>query len=251
LPKARAAATRALELDPTAGEAHIALAVPLIQEYRWREAGDQFRTGLDLAPSNALGHSWHGMYLATLGRAGDALKEQQRALELDPDSPLASYGYGQTLYLLRRYDNAAHYFRRALALDSSVPRALTGLAFANLQQHNYARGIAELERAVALTPGLGRVKADLGYAYAVSGNKDKARSILNEFLQQYRPASFPGLMIAEVYIGLGERDQAFEWLHKSIDQRDLAPFLTCDPLFDSLREDERFSSLLKRTNFKT
>ena len=94
---------------------------------------------------------------------------------------------------------------------------------------------------------MGRVKASLAYAYALSGTKDRARKILNEFLRLFRPALFPALMIAEVYIGLGDKDEAFQWLHRAIDQNDLAPFLTCDSLFDPLRADSRFSSLLKRT----
>jgi hypothetical protein len=117
-----------------------------------------------------------------------------------------------------------------------------------LQQRNYAKGIAELERAQALTPGLGRVKASLAYAYAISSAKNRAREILDEFLQLFRPALFPAQMIAAVYIGLDEKDKAFQWLHTAIDQKDLAPFLTCDPLYDPLRTDSRFSSLLKRTN---
>jgi tetratricopeptide (TPR) repeat protein len=119
LPKARSAALRALEIDPQAGEAHIALALPFIQESRWREAGEEFRAGLELSPSDSLGRSWHGMYHVTLGHSSEALREHERALQLDPESPVTSYCYGQTLYLLRRYDEAAHYFR-ALALDPSL-----------------------------------------------------------------------------------------------------------------------------------
>ncbi len=247
LPKAHAAAARALELDPLAGEAHIAMALPLIQDYRWGEAGKEFRTGLELSPSDAFGRAWHGMYLATIGRSAEALREQRHALQLDPASPVASYCYGQTLYLLRRYDEAAHYFRSALALDPNLPRAHAGLGLTSLQQRNYARAIAELERAVALTPGLGRVKADLGYAYAVAGRSDRATGMLNEFLKGFRPSSFPAAMVAQIYIGLGEKDKALDWLHKAIDQKDVVPFLTCDPLFDPLRGDPRFSALLKRT----
>lgn len=248
LPKAYAAAARALELDPRAGEAHIAMALSLIQECRWDEAGEEFRKGLELSPSDAFGRAWYGMYLATIGRSEEALQEQQHALQLEPASPVTAYCYGQTLYLLRRYTQAAHYFRSALALDPNLPRAHAGLGLTSLQQRNYARAIAELERAVALTPGLGRVKADLGYAYAVAGDTDKATGMLNEFLKDFRPASFPAAMIAQIYIGLGETDQALEWLHQAVDQNDLVPFLTCDPLFDPLRRNPRFVELLKRTN---
>ena len=250
LPKARAAALRALEIDPQAGEAHIALALPFIQESRWREAGEEFRAGLELSPSDSLGRSWHGMYHATLGHASEALREHQRALQLDPESPVTSYCYGQTLYLLRRYDQAAHYFRSALALDPSLARAHASLGMVCLQQRNYATALSEMERAAALTSGLGRVKADLGYAYAAAGNKDKAREILSEFLTRFRPASFPAFMIAEVYIGLGDQHNSLEWLHRAMDQKDLAPFLSCDPVFDPLRADPRFSAVLKRANLE-
>ena len=110
------------------------------------------------------------------------------------------------------------------------------------------RGIAELELAQGLTKGMGRVRANLAYAYAVSGNRDRAVEILKDFLGQFRQSSFPAAMIAEVYIGLGEKDQAFEWLHKAIDQKDLNVFLKSDPLYDPLRSDPRFVMLLKRMN---
>jgi serine/threonine-protein kinase len=248
LPEVRAAASKALEIDPLAGEAHIALALPLVQDFQWHEAGQRFRKGLELAPSDAFGHAWHGMYLAAVGRTADALKEQDLAVQLDPASPVTACCHGQTLYLTRLHDDAGRSFRRALALAPSLPRAHAGLGLALLQQGNHAEAIAELEQAMALTPGLGRVKADLGYAYAVSGKREKAREILNGFLKLFRPSAFPALMISEIYIGLGENDMAFEWLNKAFDQKDLAPFLTCDPLFDPLRPDPRFSGLLKRAN---
>jgi hypothetical protein len=92
------------------------------------------------------------------------------------------------------------------------------------------------------------VRADLGYSYGIAGNKDKAREILNEFLKLFRPASFPAFMIAEVYIGLGDQHNSLEWLHRALDQKDLAPFLSCDPVFDPLRADPQFSAVLKRAN---
>ena len=248
LRKARMAATKALEIDPSAGEAHIALALPRVQEYEWNSAEGEFRKGLALSPADAFGHAWYGMYLATVGRPADALREHETALALDPASPVTSCCYGQTLYLLRRHGDAERHFRTALALDPSLPRAHEGLGLTYLQQRNYVKGIAELERAQALTPGLGRVKANLAYAYAISGAHNRAREILDEFLQLFRPALFPAQMIAAVYIGLGDKDTAFQWLHTAIDQKDLAPFLTCDPLFDPLRTDSRFLSLLQRTN---
>ena len=248
LGKARQAAAKALEVDPLAGEAHIARALPQVQEYQWREAGEEFRKGLELSPSDPYGHAWYGMYLAALGRMPDALREQERAQQLDPASPLTACCYGQTLYLARRHKEAERYFRGALALDPLLPRAHAGLGLASLHQGDLGNAIAELERAQALTRGLGRVNASLGFAYAAAGNRDRAQLILDELLHRFAPAQIPGLMVAEIYIGLGDREKAFQWLDTGIDQKDVTPFLTCDPLFDSLREDSRFSSLLKRTN---
>jgi TolB-like protein/Flp pilus assembly protein TadD len=246
IPSVRTAASKALELDASIGEAHIAMALPLIHEYKWEAAEEEFRKGLELCPSDVVGHAWYGTFLASTGRGEEALREHSKVLDLDPASPAAEYCYGQTLYYLHRHDEAARQFRKAIALDQSFPRAHTGLGLACIQKRSYLRAISELEVARKLTPGLGRVTADLAYAYAVAGNRDKAIEILNEFLARFTPSSFPALMIAEVYIGLGDADQAFEWLHRAIDQQDFAAFLKCDPIYDRLRSDHRFVALLKR-----
>jgi TolB-like protein/Tfp pilus assembly protein PilF len=247
IPKVHAAASRALEAESSVGEAHIALALPLIHDYKWRAADEAFRRGLELCPSDAVGHAWYGTYLLSVGRAEEGLKEHRKVLELDPVAPPALNCLAQTLYYLRRNDEAAEQFRKALTLDPSFPRAHAGLGLTCLQNGSFVRGIAELELAQKLTPDLGRVKSDLAYAYAVSGHRDKAHEILNEFLGRFTP-SFPALMIAEIYIGLGDKDRAFEWLNRAIDQKDLAVFLKFDPMYDPLRSDLRFAALLKRTN---
>ena len=248
VPKMRVIASKALEIDAGMGEAHIAMALPLIHDYEWQSAGQEFSQGLALCPCDVVGHAWYGTFLANVGRGEEALREHARVLALDPASPPAQYCYGQTLYFLRRYDEAADQFRKALALDASFPRAHAGLGLACIQKGSHLRGVAELERAQELTPGLGRVKADLAYGYAVAGQRDKAQAILSEFLGQFAPASFPALMIAEIFIGLGDQDSAFEWLHRAVDQKDISAFLGCDPLYDPLRSDPRFTALLKRTN---
>lgn len=122
------------------------------------------------------------------------------------------------------------------------------MGLACIQKGHYLRGIEELELADELTGGEGRVRADLAYAYAVSGNGNRAADILNGFIMRFHPEAFPAAMIAEVYIGLGDKDRAFEWLHKAIDQRDIMIFLKCDPMYDSLRSDQRFPALMKRMN---
>jgi len=246
--KVEAAASQALRFDSCNGEAHIAMALPRIYECDWETAGAEFRRGLELCPSSVIGHAWNGTYLVSIGRSEEGLEEQRKVLDLDPISVPGLFSYAQALYRLRRYDEAIDHFRKALSLNPSFPRERAGLGLACIRRGSFTRGIAELELAQAFTQGLGRVKANLAYAYGVAGYRGKAADILNEFLAAFDPKRFPAAMIAEVYVGLGDKDKAFEWLHKAIDQKDMTVFLKADPLYDPLRTDPRFGSLLKRMN---
>ena len=248
IPRIESAASKALQLDSWNGEAHIAMALPRIYDCDWAAAGAEFRRGLELCPSSVIGHAWNGTYLVSIGRGEEGLEEQRKVLDLDPISVPALFSYAQTLYRLRRYDDAIYYFRKALSLNPSFPREHAGLGLACIRKGSFTRGIAELELAQAFTKGLGRVKADLAYAYAVAGYRSKAMDVLNEFLSNFDQKHFPAAMIAEIYIGLGDKDKALEWLHKAIDQKDMSVFLKADPLYDPLRTDPRFGNLLKRMN---
>ena len=248
IPKIRTAASRALEIDPSIGEAHIALAIPKIYDFNWSEAGEEFRKGLELCPSDLVGQSWYGTYLLNIGREEEGLLSHKKVFEADPASPLAAHNYALALYFSHRYDDAINQYRKVLALNPAHAPSRAGLGVSCIQKGSYTRGIAELKLAERHTRGPGRVKATLAYAYAMSGNRDKAIEILNQFLNQFDPASFPALMIAEIYIGLGERDRAFEWIHRAVGQKDLSVFLKSDPLYDPLRKDPRFTALLRRTN---
>jgi serine/threonine-protein kinase len=244
--RAYEAANKALEIDPFTGGAHIVLALQRLQNYQWREAGEEFRNGLRLSRSDALGHAWYGIYLTSVGNLTEAVKEHERALELDEDAAMSSWSYGLTLFLARRYREAGCYFRRTVARYPSFSPAHIGLGMIAVQERNYATAIADLERAQARTAGLGRERAKLGYAYALAGSKDRAREILNELLSSR--SAVPAQMVAEMYIGLGDKDNAFKWLHTVIEQKDTPPMLKCDPMFDPLREDSRFATLLQQAN---
>jgi serine/threonine-protein kinase len=238
------AASKALSIDPTAGAAHITLALQRIQNYEWRLAGEEFREGLRLSPSDALGHAWYGIYLASFGSAPEAIKAHERALELDADAAMSSWSYGLTLFLLRRFSEATRYFLRTLARHPDSLQAHIGLAVVALQKGNRAGAIAALEQLPASTATSWHARAKLGYAYAVAGNIDRARELLNELRQLADRGMVPSQGIAEIHIGLGEQEQAFQWLHRCIDQNDTPPILRCDPVFDPLRADHRFPGLL-------
>jgi TolB-like protein/Tfp pilus assembly protein PilF len=248
IPKIQASASRALEIDPSIGEAYIARAIPKIYDFDWSGAGEEFRKGLELSPSDLVGQSWYATYLLNIGREEEGLLAHKKVFEADPASPLAAHNYALALYFAHRYDEAIDQYRKVLTLNPSHAPVHAGLGVSCIRKGSYTRGITELKLAERYTRGLGRVSATLAYGYAMAGNRDKATEILNRLLDQFDPVSFPALMIAEIYIGLGERDRAFEWVHRAIDQKDLSVFLRSDPLYDPLRKDPRFTALLKRTN---
>ena len=239
------AARRALEIDPLTGAAHITLALERLQNYQWHEADEEFRKGLELSPSDTVGHAWYGIFLTSLGRTSEALQHHELALECDPDAAMSSWSYGLTLFLMRRYSEAAHYYRNTLSRHPCSLQANTGLGLVLLHEGDYAAAIAQLEKAQGLTTGLTRDRTKLGYAYALAGATERAREILDDLLDLADRCSVPGNMLAELYIGLGEVDDAFKWLQIGIDQKDIPAMLRCDPMFDPLRSDPRFGELLE------
>ena len=244
----KSTASKALKLDGSLGEAHAAMAVSLISDYDWQSAGDEFRKGIELAPGNWTIRSWYANYLMNIGRTEDAMITHKTAVELDSHSAEAISCYGAAFYYSRRFDEAIAHQRRALARDPDLVRAHVNLGLACIHKGSHVRGMTELERARVLTNNAVHPHAHVAYAHAIMGNRERALEILGAFLREYRRDSFPALAIAEIHIGLGNKDQAFDWLHRAIDQKDWTVFLKSDPLFDSLRSDPRFSELLRRAH---
>jgi TolB-like protein/tetratricopeptide (TPR) repeat protein len=244
----KSTASTALKLDGSLGEAHAAMAVCLIADYDWQRAGDEFRRGIELAPGDSTIRSWYANYLMNIGRTEDAMITHKTAAELDSHSAQAISCYGAAFYYSRRFNEAIAHQRRALARDPNLVRAHVYLGLACMHKGSHVRGMTELERARVLTNDAVHPRAHVAYAHATMGNRQRALEILDAFLREYRPDSFPALAIAEIYIGLGNKDQAFDWLHRAIDQKDWTVFLKSDPLFDALRSDPRFSELLRRVH---
>jgi serine/threonine-protein kinase len=245
VPKIRVAASRALELDSSLGEAHIDLAICAEYDFDWTTAGAEFKKGLDLSPDNAVAHLWYAKYLAVVGRRPEVLVQRKIAAELDPVSPYAVQAVGGYLSVMGRYDEAIAQFRKAITLEPNFGLSHQGLGVAYiLRGRDPAEGIAELETACKLMPGARR-EALLGWAYATIGNTAEARRILNRFLEESNRPYFPALAIGQVYIGLGDKDRAFEWLRKAADQRDLDLTLKWDSFYEPLRSDARYIALLR------
>jgi tetratricopeptide (TPR) repeat protein len=193
-------------------------------------------------------HRFYGDYLLRVGRPEEALAEARIAVELDPISPWAAQFQALMLYYLRRYDEAAAQLHKALAQDPSSGILHHALGLVDMARPaTWAQGVAETERARELLEGDPWVTGQLGYAYALAGRKAEARAILRQ-LETGSGGTVRALPVARVYTGLGDREQAFSWLRKAVDQRDVALFLIADPVYDGLRGDPRFHALLERAS---
>ncbi|CAN5818191.1 hypothetical protein BH18ACI4_BH18ACI4_11850 [soil metagenome] len=238
--KAKAAATKALEIDDTLAEAHASLG--LIRAYYEHDdlgAEREFKRALELNPNYATAHHWYSDYLAMADRQAEAMAEIRRAQELDPLSPIINTTLGERLHYARQYDEAIKQFQRTLEIDPDffLARYLLGLGYE--QKGMYEEAIRELMKAKDLSGGSVAMVAALGHTYAVSGREDEARKVLNELLNTEPEASYE---IAAIYAGLGENRQAIEWLQR-LRKKHSRGLLRADPRWDNLRSDPKFQKL--------
>jgi TolB-like protein/Tfp pilus assembly protein PilF len=246
LPKAKAAATRALALDNKLGEAHTSLAFVLdLFDWNWQAAETEYRKALDLSPNYATAHQWYTWHLIVLGRNDEAIAEMRRAENLDPLSLIISSDMADVLLIARRYEQSIQQSRKTMEMDLGFAVSHYELGQAFVQKGMYREGIAELQRAIALSGGSKAFSAHLAYAYARSGKKDRALELLNDVKTRSGDGFSNSAEIALVYVGLGDTNQAMIWLEKSYQER-LNPSLLMRPCFDPLRSDRRFQSLLRR-----
>ncbi len=250
-PKAKAAAMKALEIDETLAEAHTSLAyVTMSYDWDWARAEREFKRAIDLSPGYATAHHWYSVYLRAMGRFDESIAESERAQALDPLSLIINMDAGLPYYYARQYDRAIEHYRKTLEMDANFGHAHFCLGWAYEQKGLHEEAIAELQKASELSGRSIGIMAALGRALAVAGRRREAQEILGELeeisKQQY---VFPYDM-AIVYAGLGEPDQAFEWLGKAFAERDVGViWIKVDPMLDSLRADVRFVDLLRRAGF--
>jgi serine/threonine protein kinase/Flp pilus assembly protein TadD len=250
MPKAKAAAMRALELDETLAEAHTSLArVLAVYDWDWTGAEKEFRRAIELNPRYAIAHQWYGDYFEVTGRHNESIAEERRAVELDPLSLTISFELGTAFYYARNYDQAIEQFQKTLELDPNFPAVYAFLPAAYEQKGMYDEAIAGFQKGI--TPR-GRSEwpmtvPGLGHVYAVSGKKGDARTVLNELKQLSGQEYVPAYGIALIYAGLGEKDQAFAWLEKAYEEHSFKmAWLKVEPRWDSLRSDPRFAALVRR-----
>ena len=251
-PRARAAAEKALEIDEALSEAHTSLAfVKYLYDWDWLGAEREFMRAIELNPSYATAHQWYAQYLSSRKRHDEAIAEAKRAQELDPLSLSIIHSMGLVFYQRRQYDLAIEQFQKILEMDPNYVAAHWYLAYPYVQKAMYSEAIAELQKAIDLSgkrdPPL---VALLGFAYSYSGERDKAKKVIEELLKLSKQRYVAPCYIVFIYMGLGQKDQAFEWLEKAYEERDdWFIGLKASPMFDGLRSDPRFQDLLDRVNF--
>ncbi len=246
--RAKAAAEKALEMDPALGEAHYSLGFIQYGHWDWSGAERAFKRAIELSPSDVHAYSWYSQYLIFVGRSEESIALGKRLVEIDPLSPATHTNLGTRYVEARRYDRGIEHCRKALELDPNNASVHNCLGRAYLGKEMYEEAIAEIQRAVDLSGGW--PKHDLAYAYAMAGKRDDARKILHELIEDSKRGVVELSGIARIYAALGETDQAFGWLEKAYeDHEQWLVALKVDPMFDSLRSDPRFRELVRRMNF--
>jgi serine/threonine protein kinase/tetratricopeptide (TPR) repeat protein len=251
MPKAREAATRALQIDEKMAEAHTLLAdYRYLFDWDWPGAEREFRRAIELNPNYPTARQWYANYLSLSGRSPEALREIQIAQKLDPLNLVINTDVGTTYYYAGQNERAMGEQRKTLELDPDFPLAHVYLGFAYLRKDLPEDAIREFEAAGRLSPDEPDPIALRGYASGLVGRRTEAEKALAELglLSKRRYVSaFP---VAWIYLGLGNKDRAFEWLEKAYQERaSRLVYLKAERAFDPLRSDPRFVDLLRRLKF--
>ena len=248
-PKAKAAAERAIELQETSAEAHSALGLLLcFSDVNFAQSEKEFKRAIELNPNYATAHHWFGnALLVALGRFDEAISENERAVELDPLSLIINADLGSTFMMARQYDQAIAQLQRTLTLDNKFGYTHWNLGEALYLKGDKAAAIAEYKKARTLDDDP-QIVALLGRAYADTGQKDQALELVRELEARARQQFVRGYLIALVYIGLGDKTKAIDYLEReylSHDNIDTA-WIRADPMLDPLRGDPRFEALAEK-----
>jgi adenylate cyclase len=252
-PKSKAAALKALELDDSLAEPHCALG-RYYNYWEWDrvKAEQEYRRAIDLKPNYATAHHWLGSdVMAQMGRFDEALAEANHARELDPLSPIIAVNYADILYYGHRYDDAIAQYRKAEELDANFAPTLNGLGYAFAKKENYAESLAIFRRSLEIGGNDPLVKAYYVWAVARAGDKNEAQRVLDEMKRDAQSIYVPSYGFGIAYAALGQKDEAFTWLNKEVDEHGTgAGTYGVDPLLDDLHSDPRFTDLLKRVNLQ-
>jgi len=247
LPKANAAALKAIEISPQSAEAHASLALVLNHRLDWPGAEREFKRALQLDPNYANAHHWYGDYLSLRGRHDEALLEAKQALELDPLNLMIGTWVGLRYYLARKYDRAIEQGRNTVELDPNFAAAHLLLGQSYVQMGLHKQGLAELEKAASLSGNSPLYLAQVGVAYASAGRKTEALRIIGQLQRVPSERYVSPYGLAQIYAALNDKEQTFKWLQTAYDDHAVwMSYVAVDPIFDRFRSDQRFQDLLRR-----
>jgi len=249
MPKAREAAQKALELDPTLVEAYVSLAL-IALSYDWdhRASKEYFQKALELNPNSASAHQWVEFYWTYMEANFDkSTAHLERAQELDPLNLYIKVRLGFMSIFLRDWDRAADQFKEIIDFEPNYSLGHLGLMTVYGWKGMYEEAYASAEKMLESGPSTVAYVGNWGYLYAREGKKDKAREFLAELEERSKKGYVSSFWVAVVYLGLDEIDKTFEWLEKAYEERDSnLVYVTVPPPFDAIRSDPRYKKLLKK-----
>ncbi len=251
-PQAKAAAKRALEIDETLAEAHIVLGwVGFLYDWDWTAAETEFKRALELAPNNSDARRGYAHLLSNLGRHAEAIAEVKRARELDPLTLITNVLEGQFLFYAGREPEAIERLNKTLEIEPNYWIAYNNLGRVYILQKRYDEAIAALTKARELSRGSTEPVTQLCYALAKSERREQAQAELEELKSTAAKRYVPAYSLAMIYNGLGEKNEALNYLEKSFQEREVQiTFIKIDTRWDDLRAEPRFVNLMRRMNFE-
>jgi len=248
MPRAKAAAVQALEIDETMAEAHASLGyVKLSYEWDWFGAEEQFKRAITCRASCASAHLWYGHCLFALQRLEEAAREMRRALELEPLSIPCNLGVGWSLYYERKYEEAVAQYRKTLEISPDLPMALYELGLCYQNMRRYDEALAAFQKGHEMSRGEAASVMLLAHLHALNGRYEDARRHLATLEAMATQTYVPSLYMAFVYVGYGDSDRAFAWFERAYQERSsYLIYLAVEPSLDVLRSDSRYAHLMRR-----
>jgi TolB-like protein/DNA-binding winged helix-turn-helix (wHTH) protein/Tfp pilus assembly protein PilF len=248
MPRAKAAATKALEIDDHLAEAHVSLGyISFAYDWDWSAAGKHFEQALALNPTYTKAHNWYPFYLSSRGRSQEALAVAKSALDLDPASPAVSHNLAVQFYLARKFDQAIEQCQKTIEMDPNFAVAYQVLGQSYLARGMNREALPVLEKYSEVSRSGVDSVALLGYTHARLAERSQALQMLEQLKAASKEHFVPSFFFALVYAGLEDKDQAFSWLEKGCEERYTRfAYLKLEALWDPLRSDPRFSDLIRR-----
>jgi serine/threonine protein kinase/Tfp pilus assembly protein PilF len=249
MPKARAAAEKAIELNPNLAEPHTSIGW-IKMGYEWDYAGSEkeYKRALELNPKYATAHQWYATLLAYTGRFDEAIAEINTALNVDPLSLIINENVAWTYFVAGQYDRAMEQARKTQELNANFEPLLNDLSIMYMSRGLFDEAIAQSKRLMEVSGERGRIYL-LVHSYAMSGRKEEAVPLFHELMERSQHEYVPPYLIASSYAAMGEADQAFEWLAKACDVKDSNIFYAqFEPEWNKLRSDPRYKRFLQRIN---